>query len=103
MSVPDRTMMALGAASVVPVWMVGTKTSPVSWDKEAKKFTAEASSLEWTKGTVALKSARTGDIRFFDNAVPGFGATCPDGCCGGELTHWSLKSRDGFELVIFND
>jgi hypothetical protein len=91
-----RTVMALGASSVVPCFLV-RKTDPVevSWYPEFKLFVGFASTMQWSNGTVVLKSERTGNIKYFDNPVP---QRDPE----GDIEHWDLKSTEGHTLRIYN-
>lgn len=91
-----RTTLTLGPTNVIPCFVVSGKNSAeVGWNPATRTFSGEASTMRWARGSVALRSARTGELRFFDNATPAY--------IDGDLTHWTLTSRDGLSLVIFND
>ena len=94
--------MTADMSGTLPVYLAGTNES-VTWKVETQLFTAEASTLGWKSGAVQLKSARTGKVKVFTNPVPTLSATCPDGCCGGDVRYWTLKSSDGFELRIWSN
>lgn len=92
----SRTPLALGPTSVIPCFDVSrAATCEVGWNPETWTFSGDASTMRWERGSVALRSERTGGLRFFDNPVPSYRE--------GDITHWTLRSSDGLTLIIFND
>jgi hypothetical protein len=90
-----RSLLTLSPTSVVPCFLIRIENpAEVSFDKPTGTFVGEASTMQWSGGTVALKSRKTGAIRFFDNAVP----TRKE----GDTLFWDLRSSDGFTLRIYN-
>ena len=66
----------------------------ISWDKDSKSFTADASMLHYAGGSIRLRSPKRGVVKTFtlyDHLVR-----------EGEILAFKLRSPDGFELVIFN-
>lgn len=93
---PTRTTVTLGPTSVVPCFLVRMESpAEVSFDKPSGIFVGEASTMQWGKGTVALKSNKTGAVKFFDNAQPHRDRE-------NDIQYWDLKSSQGFTLRIFN-